>query len=465
MPADGAIGWRWEAALAGVAAILFFTSLDCPLQEPEEPRYAEIPRQMLAQGSWLVPVLHGQAYYDKPPLLYWMVMTSYTVFGVHDWSARLPAALAGFLSVLVAYGWGRAVAARPAAIAGAFVLCLDARFLFLSHLLTMNGLLCLCVTAALAAAHAAIAGGEVRWRWWLASALACGLGVLAKGPVALVLVLGPTVLFAFWARVRIGGKAWASHVALAAAVAAPWFIAVAVRDPDFIEYFFWKHHVERYVAPFDHAKPVWYYVPDVLLGMLPWTLVLPFVLRRAWATRHAVGAEHFFLLAGLFAFAFFSTSGSKRAGYILPAMPPLALALGSYLATLPYRRTILACGAVTLAALAVANLFVLPWYATRFALRAEVCAADAADLPVYCYPHRWDSVSFYLGRNDVAAFRPEERAAMVKALRRQPRSLVIVKNERALAELLEALPDMLEFVPCARGRIVTSGWVCRRGQR
>ena len=224
---------------------------------------------MLAHDSWLVPVLHGQPYYDKPPLLYWLVMSAYAMLGVHDWAARLVVSAAGFLCVLVTYGWGRAVGTRATALAGAFVLCLSGRFVYLSHLLTMNGLLCLCVTAALAAAHGAIATGEWRWRWWLASALACGLGILAKGPVAFVLVLAPLAVFSCWSRAKIGAKAWAAYVALTGAVAAPWFVAVALRDPDFIEYFFWKHHVERFVSPFDHAKPIWYYVPEVMLAMLP----------------------------------------------------------------------------------------------------------------------------------------------------------------------------------------------------
>lgn len=477
MAADGSNGWRWEAALFLMAALLLFTSLHTPLQEPEEARYAEIPRQMLAHGSWLVPVLHGQAYYDKPPLLYWLVMSAYAVFGVHDWAARLIASAIGLLCIVVTYGWGRVTLGRMEALAGTCVLCLSARFLYLAHLLTMNGLLCLCVIAALAAAHAAIAGGEIRWRWWFASALAAGLGILAKGPVALVLALTPLALFALWSGVRIGVKAWCAYVATVLTIPAPWFLAVAVRDPSFLEYFFWKHHVERFVTPFDHAKPMWYYVPEVLLGMLPAMLLLPWMVRHGvhslresmrsrsecttlateWRRR---GAVVFYLLAALFALVFFSLSGSKRAGYILPVMPPLALALGSYMATLPFRRTLIACSAVMFVAIALADAYLLPWQANRFALRDEVQTLGGDDSPIYCYPHRWDSVSFYLRREDVqACSAPDEFLPLLKS---QPRSAVIVKNERALAELVEMLPEAMEFVPRARGRLVTAGWVRRR---
>jgi hypothetical protein len=129
-------------------------------------------------------------------------------------------------------------------------------------------------------------------------------------------------------------------------------------------------------------------------------------------------------------------------------------------ASLPFRRTLIAGGVAMLLVLLLADVYLLPWQATRFALRDEVHAIDADDAPVYCYPHRWDSVSFYLRREDVQAF--PERDALLAVLQSQPRAMVIVKNERALAELLESLPPALEFVPLSRGRLVTAGSVCRR---
>ncbi|HZT81402.1 MAG TPA: hypothetical protein VFA26_14325, partial [Gemmataceae bacterium] len=97
----------WWLVLAAAAALLFFGRLGTPLQEPQEARYAEIPRQMLASGSWLVPVLHGRPYLDKPPLLYWLVMGCYRLLGVHDWAARLVPGAAGFLTVCALAAWMR----------------------------------------------------------------------------------------------------------------------------------------------------------------------------------------------------------------------------------------------------------------------------------------------------------------------------------------------------------------------
>src|SRR5262245_12271845 len=184
-PATGA----WPLVVLVAAALLFFTRLSAPLLEPDEARYAEIPRQMLAEGRWLVPVLHGQPFYDKPPLLHWLVMGSYQAFGVHDWAARLVPATAGFLLVLVTYLWGRHALGPRAALVGSLMLCLSARFVYMGRMLAMDGLLCLWVVTALAAGHRALSGPAPRWGWWLLSAAACGLGILTKGPVTLVLVV------------------------------------------------------------------------------------------------------------------------------------------------------------------------------------------------------------------------------------------------------------------------------------
>ncbi len=321
-----------------VAVLLFFSRLNTPLLEPQEARYAEIPRQMLAEGSWLVPVLHGEPYLDKPPLFYWLVMGSYAVFGVQDWAARLVPAAAGLLTVLLTFFWGRSTVGPRAAFVGALVLCLSARFVYMGRLLTMDGLLCLWVTAALAAAHMAASRPASFRRWWLVSALACGLGLLTKGPVALALVAVPVLAFQVIdpRAARPTRRAWAAYLAVALAVAAPWFVAVAVRQPDFLRYFFWVHHVRRFVVPFDHEEPFWYYLPGLLLGTLPWSLLLPGLVRflarrspRAAARRPA--ALGFFLLAFGWCLLFFSAAGCKRSTYILPAFPPLALALGYYL--------------------------------------------------------------------------------------------------------------------------------------
>ncbi len=340
---QGERGERYHTGLAFVllillASLLFFTQLRAPLLEPQEPRYAEIARQMYVEGRWVVPVLHGQPYLDKPPLLYWLTMTSYALWGVQDRVARLVPGMAGVLTVLLTYWWGRRTVGERAAFAGALMLCLSARFVYLERMLTMDGLLCLWVVAALAAAHVAVATGCLRRSWWLLSAVACGLGLLTKGPVALVLVGVPVLLHQGLnpRSARLRWRSWAAYLSVAIGLAAPWYAAICMVEPVFGYYFFWTHNVVRFLTPFDHQEPLWFFLPGLFLGMLPWTLLLPglihFLAQRSGRTAaRRPAALGFFLLVFLWTLLFFSASGCKRAVYILPAMPPLALALGCYL--------------------------------------------------------------------------------------------------------------------------------------
>jgi dolichol-phosphate mannosyltransferase len=538
------------ALLALMAGLLFFTRLSCPLLEPEEARYAEIPRQMLAEGRWIEPVWHGAPYYQKPPLLYWLIMGSYSFFGVHDWAARLVPATASLLTVLVTFWWGKRVVGLAAGFAGAMLLCLSARFVYLGRMLTMDGLLCLWVVASLAMAHAALARGTLHRGWWLLSAVACGLGLLTKGPVAFVLVLVPLLVYQGLDRrsARMAWPAWLTYGVVAVSLAAPWYVAMAARDGAAAGEFFWLHNLQRFVDPVDHARPPWFYLPNLIVGMLPWSLLLVPLAR--FLTRHSARtaarrppALGFFLLASLWCLLFYSAAGCKRPGYILPAMPPLALALGTYLAaTLPRRAAALeslarlrlpawwaqfahrttmgalgagvagclgaiatglwspaigvpamvvlgtvgamvlqrgverrlpaawaVCGATVFMLLLTAVHEFLPAYHRRFALRGQVrlhqsLVADGRT-PVVCYPHRWDSVSFYLRSNDVRVYTPERQAQLVADLRSRPRTLVFVKSERYLDDLLSALPASLVFVPFGRqGTVVTSGFICRRAE-
>src|SRR5262249_26036781 len=154
----------------------------------------------------------------KPPLLYWLVMAGYAAFGVHDWAARLVPATAALLVVLVTYLWGRRAAGPRAAVLGALMLCPSARFGYLGRMLAMDGLLCLGVVAALGAGHAALTGARLRRGWWSVSAAACGLAVLTKGPVALVLVAVPLLAYQALDRraCRPSWRPWLAYAALAA---------------------------------------------------------------------------------------------------------------------------------------------------------------------------------------------------------------------------------------------------------
>lgn len=444
--------------LLAMTAALFYSRLGCELLEPEESRYAEIPRQMLEQGRFVSPVLHGEDYYQKPPLLYWLVMLSYAIFGVHDWAARLVPCTCGVLVVLLAYWWGRRAVDRTTGLIGALILCLSARFVYLGGMVAMDSLLCLCVTAALALAHLAMI--EKRLAWWLLSALACGLGILTKGPVAAALVVVPVGVWMQIDRHRLGFRWnwWIGYLLMSLATALPWYVAAALRAPGAAGDFFWLHNIVRYLTPFDHEKPAWFYVPGLLVGMLPWSLLL-ILMGRDWIRRLRMpaslcaagrdgdrvnGASTFFMIAFAWCLLFFSLSGCKRAAYILPAFPLLALTLGTYLVQANplriWRRW--AWGfACVFAILLFASVMLLPQYHRRFGMRGQVeeQAGVARDMPVVCLPKCWDSVSFYLQR-DVTVAKEKSLAKTVPAL-------VFVKREKALEGMLRVLPEDWEFVP------------------
>jgi dolichol-phosphate mannosyltransferase len=538
--------WTLDLGLCTVlliAVFLLFARIRSPLLEPEEARYAEIPRQMLVTSSWLVPVLHGKAYLQKPPLLYWVVMASYKVFGIHDWAARLVPCGAALLCIVIAYRWALNALNLRAALFGGLILCLSGRFIYMSRMLSMDSLLSLCVVAAWTWAHRALSGNRMIWRWWLSAALATALGVLTKGPVALLLSVIPVLA---WQRLdkracRVRVTGWLVFALVAGIVAMPWYAVLAIREPVQVADFFWAHNVLRFLSPLDHEEPFWFYLPILAAGMLPWSLLLPalvrWLARRSPAARgHRPPALGFLLLCCLWCLIFYSVAGCKRPGYILPAMPALAFALGACLDaalppvtlrkvltalsmqhSLPHRATLLvlglAVGGSLLAAsnglvrpasgsamtaiggvalfyfwrrgaerrvflswslCAVASFLVLlagmhvllPGYARKFSLRSQVRSQRDLSVdphvPVICYPHGWDSISFYLNRNDVQVYTADRRAQLIDDLRSHANVLLFVKSDHSLHELLRDLPASMEFVQRAQNEIVTAGLVCRR---
>jgi 4-amino-4-deoxy-L-arabinose transferase-like glycosyltransferase len=264
-----------------LACLLFYARLDCPLLEPEEARYAEIPRQMWAEGRWLTPVLHGEDYLQKPPLLYWLIMLSYQIFGVHDWAARLVPASAGVLTVLITYGWARCTVGPRSAFFSGVILSLSARYLYLGGMVNMDSLLCVFVIGGLAAAqiatilHSSFFVLHSSFFLFL-SALCCGLGVMTKGPVTAVLIVVPLLLWRLLDRrcTRISPWGGLAYLGVVLIIAAPWYLAISWRDPQATTDFFWLHNIVRYFAPLDHEKPAWFYLPGLALGMLPWSLLL-----------------------------------------------------------------------------------------------------------------------------------------------------------------------------------------------
>lgn len=327
---------RWAAGflLAAVACLLLVPNLSYPLIDPDESRYAEISREMLESGDYVVPTRFGKPYLDKPPLLYWLTAASFRAFGVSESAARFVPALAAMLTVVVTYMLGARMVGHAAACLGGLAMLSSFGFLMSGRFVFIDTVLTLFTTVCLLAGYLACRRASVNLWWWSASAVACAMGVLAKGPVAVVICAPP--LFA--CRWLVGlpvvrPKNWALFATLVGVITLPWFFLVDARQSGFLLDFFWTHHVNRFVSGLSHTEPWWYYIPILLIGMLPCSMLFPavgaFLFDRGGSTRPwRTWDVGFLLLTAGWTLLFFSSSSCKLPPYLLPAVPPLCLVVG-----------------------------------------------------------------------------------------------------------------------------------------
>jgi 4-amino-4-deoxy-L-arabinose transferase-like glycosyltransferase len=364
----------WGLGLFLFVVVWFGTIGHRALFQTDEGRYAEIPREMLATGNWLTPRLDGFKYFEKPPLQYWATAASFVLFGEKTWSARLYTALTGLLTLLVlgwtgSRLWNRRVGWLAAAVgASSLYLVLMAHFNTLDMGVTFWMTLNLC---SFLVAQSQPANVPRRRAYMYVSWVASALAVMSKGLIGVVFPGCVLLLYVFIRRdyALLRRLHYYGGLALFALFGVPWFFWVTVRNPEFFHYFFIYQHFDRYLDGVAHRPgPLWYFLPILLLGVLPWVREATRVLVSGWRRRlrpGAVGVDAEFLLwlYAVFIFVFFSLSSSKLPSYILPVMPALALLIGHELAgTHPSR--LLVAGAVT-AGIALLGMVATPlWIAT-----------------------------------------------------------------------------------------------------
>lgn len=318
--------------------ILYVGRLDgFPLQDPDEGRYAEIPREMIEHGDWVTPRLNYVEYFEKPPLFYWLVAMAFRAFGTSEGSARLVPALAGLATIAVSYFLAHRLFGRRAALVSAATLATAPLFFVFSQALVIDMLMTLLITACLAAIWGAREDPEGRG-WPIVVACTAALAVLTKGLIGLVL---PGLVIVLLVPLERDWRLLRSLLRPAPAVAflaiaAPWFILMAARHPEFLREFFVVEQLQRFAtATVGHPEGPLYYVPVLAVGLLPWTLlagVLSCTRRGRSAWRKIRGAETRFLSVWvLVVVVFFSIASSKLAGYVLPAVPPAMLLLGAWI--------------------------------------------------------------------------------------------------------------------------------------
>ena len=395
------------ATLLGVSIFLLFYGLvpvfggaALGLVGADEPRYAQVAREMLERHDYVTPMLYGKPWLEKPALYYWRAMFSFREFGVHDWSARLPSASFAFTLIALIYLHMRRF--RPGGQ-------LDAALITAS----CAGILSFARGASTDMQMAAPLGiGMLGWYAWYETGskfwlfdlyFFVGAATLAKGPVApflaLIIILTFAALRREWTVLR--RTFWWPGAVLYLAMVLPWFIAVQRRNPNFLRVFFLEHNLERFATNrFEHEHKIWYYVPVLLLCLMPWAIIamaaLVSAVRESFAEWRARRAKHhymgfqragdafpeFLVIWALVPVIFFSFSESKLPGYVLPSVPPLTILTGDYLNRIRERGLpgwLLAAHAVLVGALTTSILLVplyiqLPEH-TPLPARAIIAAA------------------------------------------------------------------------------------------
>ncbi len=362
---------------------LWWSGLDQrPLARPDEARYAEIGREMALSGDWVTPRLNGIKYFEKPPLQYWATALAYRSFGIGERSARLWAVGCGFLTLLcTAWLAGACGLAADTGWLAALVLGSALYAALLGRINTLDSGVTAFLTATLACYLQAQRSPYSRG-WMIAAGACAGLAMLSKGLIAIALPGAGLLLYTLLNRDLSGWRRLHPLAALLAllAVAGPWFLLCSLRNPGFAQFFFIHEHFQRFTSTVHRrVEPAWYFLPLLLAGLLPWTLLLPRALATAWLAP-ASGQQGFRALRWVLSYAlavvaFFSLSGSKLPSYILPAFPPLALLIAHALRQAPrLPRLAAGLGSVALAGLLLlaATLFGMPDLAAALGLAPDL---------------------------------------------------------------------------------------------
>jgi 4-amino-4-deoxy-L-arabinose transferase-like glycosyltransferase len=325
---------RWIVDVLLVCALVWLVGLEYRgLFMPDEGRYADIAREMLDANDWVTPRLNGLKYFEKPPLQYWATAGAFALFGFDEWTARLWPALTGLLCIAFTAFTAFRLAPGSSWILAALALAGSWGFFLGGQFLTLDMGLTFFMTAGMLAFVLSRRSGSppaAQRNWMLLAWASVALAVLSKGLVSIVI---PGLALAVYVTIErdlspLKRLHWAPGLALFAAIVLPWFVLVQERNPEFFRFFFIHEHFERFLLP-DHHRPGpwWYFIPVLLVGLLPWTPAVPAALVKGWKAPAADGfkLDRFLAIWAAVVVVFFSASHSKLPGYILPAVPAILL--------------------------------------------------------------------------------------------------------------------------------------------
>ncbi|HEJ83636.1 MAG TPA: phospholipid carrier-dependent glycosyltransferase, partial [Desulfobacteraceae bacterium] len=331
---------KHSLAVISLFLILYILPLGWrPLAIPDETRYAEIPREMIASGDWVVPRLNGLKYFEKPALGYWLNALSIMVFGENPFAVRLPSALSAGMTAMILFFLMRRFGTRAeAAPLGAAAYLTALLVLALGTISILDSMLTLFLTGAMASFFFACQEGHPLKRSGFLALFGafCGLAFLMKGFLAFAVPGIAIVPFLVWERrlKELFRILWIPLLALLL-VTLPWGILIHLKEGDFWNYFFWTEHIRRFISPVpgQHPKPFWYFLPILAGGALPWLFLVPAAFSETTA---GLGRRdplvRFAVCWFLFPFLFFSACSGKLIPYILPCFPPFIMIIAMGLA-------------------------------------------------------------------------------------------------------------------------------------
>jgi 4-amino-4-deoxy-L-arabinose transferase len=300
-----------------------------PMVIPDEFRYAEISREMVETGDWIVPHLNGLRYFEKPVLGYWLHALSIKLLSANSFAIRLPSALAVGLSALILFLLVRRVTKEiPAALLAASVSLTCVEVFGVGTFCVLDSIFSLFITASIVAFFFAFMETRQLKRTFcfICSGISCGLAFMTKGFLAFLIPAIVIVPFVIWQhRLKELPRVFWVPLITAVLTALPWSFMIHIREPDFWNYFFWVEHVDRFISPNggQHSAPFWFFIPFILGGTLPWTVQIGAAICRLRKIQHKDPLFRFAICWFLFPFLFFSFCHGKLPTYILPCFPPL----------------------------------------------------------------------------------------------------------------------------------------------
>ncbi|NCO67282.1 MAG: hypothetical protein COY75_03490 [Nitrospirae bacterium CG_4_10_14_0_8_um_filter_41_23] len=318
--------------LSPIIAITIFVSFfrlgSVTLFDVDEAVFAEAAKEMVESGNWITPTYNGENRYDKPILFYWLIAASYKVFGINEFAARFPSAIASLLLVLLVFFFVRHFRGEKDAFYAAISLVLSIYFLAYSRAAVTDMAMTLFITISIFSFFLSLNKKRYYiYGFYLFSALAC----LTKGLVGIVFPFSIAVIYVLTAEGLSGIKKVFSlkGIILFMIVAAPWYIAeYIINGEDFIQQFFIKHHFKRYTGVISgHKGPVYYFIPVLIIGLFPWIAFLPAGIRNVFKEKDRLNSFAFIWLASIF--IFFSLSTTKLPNYLLPAIPAASILIAS----------------------------------------------------------------------------------------------------------------------------------------